>query len=128
MFFNNFGFAGDGTLGATFTSADWKSIIDQGFGIGSQLIGAYGKRPTTQIASNSGGIFAIQPAKTNYDDTTNYSLLAQQQALALRNQDGGGLDAGVNSLLSWASSNSLVLVAAGVGLYLLMREPPRSKR
>lgn len=146
MMFNMFDIGNDGTLGldpwsyggggssgsSGRTPLDWNAIINQAFAVGSHAISAFsGQNTGTQVGYNrSQGVFAIQgrpPEQSGY--TNPYAGMSPEQIAALqRSQSGGGLDSGLNAALNWISNNPLVLAGVGVGLYLLMREPPRSRR
>lgn len=116
----------DGTLGAI----DFNSIINQGFGIGSQLIASLGKRPTQQIGYSPGtGLFAIGTPATGYDSASYQTgqLTAAQYAQLQGAQRGGVAEDAVSSITSFVSRNPLLVGAALLGTYLLFREPPRRR-
>ena len=127
MFFNNpHGFPNEeqGTLG----NIDWNSIINQGFGIGSQLIGAFGKRPTTQIAYGADrGIFAIQgPAGSDAGGypVNPYAGMSPQQMAAYQASLGGGVGSGIDGVINWIGRNPMIVLGGAIGAYLLFKDPP----
>uniref|UniRef100_UPI0019D4288E hypothetical protein n=1 Tax=Vibrio vulnificus TaxID=672 RepID=UPI0019D4288E len=82
--------------------------------IGSQAIGAFGKRPTTQVAAGQGGIFAINAPNATYSNGVPpgyYQLAAQQQTAALlaaqQNRNRLGADDAIGSILSYIERNPL---------------------
>lgn len=117
---------------------NWNNIINQGFGIGSQLISAFsGQHGGTQIGYNpaSQSVFAITPTRSNYDDgpvyasaNSPYATLTPQQVAALQ-QGGVGstVGSGVDGIFNWLMSNPLITFGGIAALYLLFREPPRRK-
>jgi hypothetical protein len=130
MFLQQYAIYGGETLGAI----DWNSIINQGFAIGSQAIGAFGKRPTTQVAAGQGGIFAINAPNATYSNGVPpgyYQLAAQQQTAALlaaqQNRNRLGVDDAIGSILSYIERNPLFVGAIVLGLFLLFKEPPRRR-
>lgn len=133
MFFSNFNFQSDGTFGDE--SINWNNVINQGFALASQAFNSFGGAHTgTQFGVNSsGGIFALTPARTNYDDGYQYSLSAQQQAALLAANRtgvsgvGGTVGSGVDGIFNWLLSNPLITFGGIAALYLLFREPPRRR-
>jgi len=128
MFLQAYGIYG----GETLSGIDWNSVINQGFAIGSQAIGAFGKRPTTQVAAGPGGIFAINPANPAYSEVPQgyYQLAAQQQTAALlaqQNSNRVGADDAISSIVSYVERNPLFVGAIALGLFLLFKEPPRRR-
>lgn len=130
MFLQNYAIYSGETLAGPI---DWQSIINQGFAIGSQAIGAWGKRPTTQVASGQGGIFSINPANPSYGEVPPgyYQLASQQQTAALlaaqQARGGLGADDAIGSALGFVQRNPLFVGAIVLGLYLLFKEPPRRR-
>ncbi|MBX3299764.1 MAG: hypothetical protein KF736_09915 [Acidobacteria bacterium] len=119
----------DGTLGAI----DWNSVINQGFGFGSQLIASLGKRPTQQFAysQGSGGIFALGTPVSGYDSGGGYQpsqLTAAQYAQLQQSTRGGVAEDAFSSITSFISRNPVLVAGGALGVYLLFREPPRSRR
>jgi len=110
---------------------DWQSVFNQGVALGSQAIGAWGKRPTTQIAQGNNGIFAIQasnPSGYGYGYEGNAMAYQQQAALLAAQQRGGvGFDDAATSITSFISRNPLLVGGVVLGAYLLFREPPRRR-
>lgn len=113
---------------------NWNNIINQGFAIGSQLIGAFGKNPTQQVAYNtSQGIFAIgnTQGQPQYAQVQNpYAGLTTQQIAALQSGQSGigsSVGSGIDGIFNWLMSNPLITFGGIAGLYLLMREPPRRR-
>lgn len=130
MFLQTYGIYGGETLAGPI---DWQSVINQGFAIGSQIVGAIGKRPTTQIASGQSGIFAVNPPAGAYSEMPPgyYQLASQQQTAALlaaqQNRSGLGADDALGSVLSFVQRNPLFVGAIALGLFLLFKEPPRRR-
>lgn len=110
---------------------DWQSIINAGFSIGSQAIGAWGHNPTQQI--NVGGFpvgqgyspQAILQAQAANTAAQNAALYAQQHGGA--GAGGVGLDDAATSITSFITRNPLLVAGGVLGLFLLMREPPRRR-
>ena len=107
------------------TTLDWNNIINQGFAIGSQIVGAFGKNPTTQVAYNpaQNSIFAV--GQTGQQTYNPYGNLTQQQIAALQ-QGGVGstVGGGVDGIVNWFMRNPAILLGGGLALYLLFRQPP----
>lgn len=114
---------------------NWGSVINQGFGLASQIIGAWGRNPTQQIGY--GGVTGIgqgySPAAINQSQAQIQAAIAQQQQAALlANRTGGVGGSGVaedflGSLTSFVSRNPVPVFGGIFALYLLMREPPRRR-
>lgn len=101
----------------------WSSIINQGIGLTSQIIGAYGHNPTQQIGygiqSYGHGGYAPQ-------------LQIPPNAGELPNNNspgnGGLAEDAFGDITKFISKHPLPIAAGVIGLYLLMREPPRPRR
>lgn len=109
---------------------DWNNIINQGFGIGSQIITATGKNPSTQFGFNpaTGGIFAIGGQQlgqqgANYASNP-YANMTPQQLAAYQQSIGGGVGSGIDGALSWVQKNPLLVGGVVLGAFLLFRQPP----
>ena len=134
--FNRF----DGTMGINYfedaasnpSRIDWNAIINQAFGVGSQAISAFsGAHGGIQVAYNpaQGGVFAIQPnaVQPTYNDP--YAGMSQAQINSLQRTSGGGVaEDAFGSITNFVSEHPLVLAAGALGVYLLMKDPPRSRR
>ena len=135
-------FSGGGSYSPVVSNSPSKfeTIFNGALSIGSQIIGAFGKNQTTQIASNNGKISAL-PSTGVYGSAGNVS--ANQQALALAQANaaaaaantGLGLQAGktvvsgFDSLAaSFGVSSTTMFVIGGIGLYLLFRPSPGARR
>lgn len=112
---------------------DWNSVINQGFGIGSQIIGAWGRNPTQQIGAGGSPIGGgYSPAAINTSQAQIQQAIASQQA-ALQQQrqltgsGGVGLDDAASSITGFITRNPLLVAGGVLGLFLLMREPPRRR-
>lgn len=113
----------------TGSGINWQSIINQGFGAASQIFGAWGPRATQQTGAGGAPIGSGYSPAAVLQSAAQLQAAQQQQAQQ-RALTGGGsnsLDGIFASLTSTISSNPLIFAAAGVGLYLLMREPPRRR-
>lgn len=111
-------------------SLNWNNIINQGFAIGSQLIGAFGRNPTQQIGYNqSQGIFAIgQPTQVSYQQNNPYANMSPTQIQAYQQASiGGGVGSGIDSTIAWATKNPLLVFGGIAAVFLLFREPPRRR-
>lgn len=135
--FNTFDLAGNGTLGFTFDSTftpprtplDWNNIINQGFAIGSQIIGAFGRNPTTQIGYNpaTGGIFAIGGQQQVPPYQNPYAGLTADQVRQLQGGVGSTVGGGIDGIVNWLLANPVITFGGIAALYLLFREPPRRR-
>lgn len=139
----NMSYNDDGTLGYSFddynfsnggSGIDWGSTINQGFGLASQIVGAWGRNPTQQVMAGGqpiGGGYS--PAAQLAGQAQVQSAIASQQT-ALRagnsqtNGGGLGLDDAAGSITGFITRNPLLVAGGALGVYLLMREPPRSRR
>ncbi len=137
--------AWDGTMGLNWPSGyfddfnggggiDWQSIINQGFGIGSQIIGAWGHNPTQQIGPGGMPIGqGYSPAAQLQAQAQLQQAIAQQNAQLYGNQYGGqgvgtSVGSGLDGAINWAVNNPIPVFLGIAGLFLLFREPPRSRR
>lgn len=143
MMFNRFDIGNDGTLGmytppeiAGSSSMprnpiDWNGVINQGFALASQAFNSFGGQTVgTQFATNrtQGGIFALQPTANQggggYQPTYTPEQLAAMQGGGV----GGTIGGGVDGIFNWLMSNPLITFGGIAAIYLLMKEPPRSRR
>lgn len=122
----------DFTLNTGGSRIDWQSVINQGFGITSQILASRGKYPTQQIGAGGtpiGGGYS--PAAQLQAQAQVQQAIAQQsanQAVGLRGGNGGvGLDDAATSITSFVQRNPLLVGGGVLALYLLMREPPRRR-
>ena len=121
---------------------DWNAIINQGFAIGSQVIGAVGKRPTTQIGynANTDSIFAIGGAggtiasgypvnyATNPYASNPYAANPYgNPSLGVGTSVGSSLGSGLDGAFNWAAQNPLLVAGGALALFLLFKEPPRRR-
>lgn len=110
------------------SSIDWNNVINQGFGIGSQAIAAWGRNPTQQIGNSSviGIGQGYSPAATlSAQAQAQAAFLAQQRALGGGGGAGGvGLDDAATSITGFISRNPLLVAGGVLGLFLLFRQPP----
>ncbi len=118
--------SGGGTTSPTYNTGGgnapwWASFINQGFGLTSQIIGAYGHNPTQQIGyglqSYGHGGYAPQP-----------QALPSGGPQTGGPPNGGLAEDAFGNLTDFIGKHPLPIAAGVVGLYLLMREPPRSRR
>lgn len=113
---------------------NWQSIINQGFGLGSQAISAWGHNPTQQVGTS--GIIGIgqgySPAAVlQAQSQQNSQLLSQQQAL-LAAQRGhtvaiggqGVAEDALGSLGVFVSQHPLMVFGGIAALLLLYKQPP----
>jgi hypothetical protein len=104
-------------------SVNWQSIINQGYGITSQILAAYGHHPSQQIGA--GGL----PIGGGYAPT---QILNSAAGLSAANRPGtvgpGGvgssLGGGVDGIIQWATANPVPVFLLIGGVFLLMRQPP----
>lgn len=116
---------------------DWRHLIDRGFNAASQIFSAWGRRATQQ--TGPGGI----PIGGGYTPEAYNRSMAEIRAAeaaalaAARNNanDASRNPAGRNSLdnifgnlTQTIQDNPMIFAAGAVGLYLLFRDPPRSRR
>lgn len=131
MFFNNFtpGVGSWGSGGGN--PIDWMQIINQGFGLGSQAISAWGRNPTQQVGNVSTvGIGQGYSPAAIAQSQANAIAAAQQQALLQQGRAGAGgvgLDDAATSITSFITRNPLLVGAVVLGAVLLFREPPRRR-
>lgn len=125
-----------GSDGGSWWDTWGQSVINQGFGIGSQLISAFGRNPTQQVGAGGNPVGqGYSPSAILQAQAQNQAAIAAQQQALLNSRGGvtgGGVGStvggGVDGILSWATANP-VPVFLGIGaLFLLFREPPRSRR
>lgn len=146
MFFNRTGHNfSDGTMGIDWGSIasnvsgaigaagggsgiNWTNVINQGFGIGSQAISAFsGQNSGTQIGYNpaSQSVFAITPSnQLSPGGYAPYPASAGSQGFG---PSGGVAEDAFGSLTGFVSRNPLIIAAGALGVYLLMKEPPRRR-
>lgn len=126
MFFFKDGSIGDGTMGFDWgkTSLKLSDIFNGGLGIGSQLISAYGKNPSSQVGySNSRGIFEITPSN-QLAPGGGYNLNA---ANPYTPPPRGVAEDLFGSITDFISKNPLPVAGLAFGAYLLMKEPPKRR-
>lgn len=121
------------TYGGGGSSVNWNNIWNNIFGVGSQAIAAWGNNPTQQVG-NYGTVGIGQgysPAAIGQSYAQIAAAQAQQQQYAggIRpNTAGGlGLDDAAGSITSFITRNPLLVAGGVLGVYLLMREPPRRR-
>lgn len=105
----------------------WDNFGDDIFGIGSQIISAWGRNPTQQIGTVPGVGQGYSPSAILQSQAQ--ITAAQQQALAqarAQGQAGGAnsLDGIASSITSTISNNPLIFAAGAVMLFLLFKQPP----
>ena len=110
----------------------WQTVLNQSVGLTSQIIGAYGHNPTQQIYPGYGPIGGgYNPTSQNQSIA---QILAASQAQQYALQHGGtsgsgvGLDDAATSITSFITRNPLLVAGGVAALFLLFREPPRSRR
>ena len=108
---------------------NWQSIINQGFGLGSQAIGAFGHHPTQQVGAGGspvGGGYSPQAIKQANAQLQN-SIGAQQRQLSGGGSSGGlgsSVGGGVDGIIGWATRNPIPVFLGIAGVFLLMKQPP----
>jgi hypothetical protein len=110
------------------THIDFSHYFDSVASLVSQFLGSRGRYQTTQLDpyGNPVSTPAAQVAAAYQQPALNQS--AEQRALQQQGTLGAGVGSGINGILAWATANP-VLVFLGIGgIYLLFREPPRSRR
>lgn len=126
-------FSGGGSYSPIINNSPSKfeTIFNGALSIGSQIVGAFGKNKTTQIASNGGKISAL-PTPYGSAGQVSANQQAQTQALqtgGLGQQAGQTVVSGFDSLAaSFGVSSTTMFVIGGIGLYLLFRPSPGSRR
>lgn len=108
---------------------DWGSqVINQAFGIGSQVIGAWGRNPTQQVGAGGTPIGqGYSPAAIISGMNQQQQLSNQQISLKEQSRQTNSLDAIFGSITNTISSNPMIFLGLGVGLFLLFRDPPRRR-
>ena len=109
---------------------NWSNIINQGFGIGSQAISAYsGQNSGTQIGYNpaSQSVFAITPSNQMNPGGYQNPYAAAGPSGSFGPAGGGIAEDAFGGITSFISRNPLPIAAGLLGVYLLMREPPRRR-
>jgi hypothetical protein len=106
---------------------DWQSIINQGFGLGSQAISAWGHNPTQQVGT--GGIIGIgqgySPAALL--QASAQQQIAQQPVFSAPHAGPGGqgvAEDALGSLGVFVSQHPLMVFGGIAALFLLMTKPP----
>ena len=113
---------------------NWGSVINQGFGLTSQIIGAFGHNPTQQVGAGGTPIGnGYSPASILQQQTALQAAIANGQVHVGANGqvvggNGLGLDDAAGSITSFITRNPLLVAGGVLGVFLLMREPPRSRR
>ena len=97
---------------------------DSIFGLASQIISGYSRNPTVQTANGQIPIYNTpnnpQPSYGN----SNYPADSSNDGGTGANV-GASLGSGFDGVISWASSNPLIVLGGAVGLYLLFIQPPK---
>jgi len=105
-------------------------IFVVGSSVGSQLIAAFGKRPTQQVSYPGAQIIPYTPGYQQhqiYQQQQPQLTPEQMQAYYRANTPGAGVGQGIDGVFNWISANPMIVLAGGVGLYLLFRQPPGKK-
>ena len=134
--FNEFGF--DGNLGFdTFEdpvsnpSINWNAIIQQAFALGSHAISAFsGQNTGTQIGynPNQGGVFAIQPNIAAGGNVGNQPIYQTPEQLAYQRKQAGLLEDAGGGIMAFIEKYPIPIAGGVLALFLLFKDPPRSRR
>jgi hypothetical protein len=110
---------------------NWMDIINRGFDVGSQAIGAWGRNPSQQVGNYAtkgiGGGYA-PAAVQQYSNPYANMTPAQQQALIAAQGGGVGstVGSGVDGMFDWMQRNPLpVFLGIGAAFLLFMKPPGR---
>ena len=118
-------FSSGGSFQVNSTPA-WMQVFNTSASVLSQFLASRGRYQTTQIGAGGTPALGGSPYGANYTPAQPALTLAQQQALAGRN-GGLGLDDAAFSITDFVSRNPLLVGGVAVGIYLLVREPPRRR-
>lgn len=115
-----------------FGSVSGQSIFDQAIALGSQIVSAVGKNPTTQIASGPGGVFALPNPEVSIANAQSQAVQGQalvNAQLAARGNiqnfaQGDSLGGALNGFINFLTTNPTAVLLVGGGLFLLFLRPP----
>jgi hypothetical protein len=103
-------------------------FLTTGSSIGSQLIAAFGQRPTQQVSYGTPTIIPNlinqQPQQQQYYAPTQQQQQAAMQQYYAANTPGAGIGSGIDGIFDWIQQNPMIVIAGAAGFYLLMRQPP----
>jgi hypothetical protein len=115
---------------------NWLTVFNSSVGLASQAIAAWGRSPSTQVASGyNSGVFTIQAIHpANFDDRLPMSPYPQYQTAQNATVLGQGvygpgstIGGGIDGIFNWLLSNPLITFGGIAALFLLFREPPRRR-
>lgn len=112
---------------------DWRHLIDRGFNAASQIFSAWGRRPTQQTGYGGraigGGYSPAEVARAEAEAAAARNAYLRDPLGGTPDRPGNrnSLDGIFNSLTKTLQENPMIFAAGALGLYLLMREPPRRR-
>jgi len=120
---------GDGTeYPSSGGGLDWQSIINQGFGIGSQIIAGWGRNQTQQLGAGGvpvgGGYSPSQILGAAGNIVRNTTPVNNAGGVPNSGGIGNTVGSGLDGIFNWAATNPVPVFIGIAGLFLLFRQPP----